>query len=117
VLPELIATGKVLHPRIGWILEDTDQGPVVRAVFQGGPAEEAGVEAANRMVSNAFVQGFVVDYSRADFITAVNGHAVKSRDEVDELVSQAEAGKPIGFTVRRGTEGREREVSIKPVLQ
>jgi S1-C subfamily serine protease len=118
VLPELIATGKVLRPKIGWILIDTDQGPMVRRVLPGGPAQQAGVEPLERMVDNVFMRGFVSDPERADLILAVNGVKVTSREQVEDRVEDATPGEPLRFTVRRGgLRGREREVTITPVLR
>ncbi len=118
VLPELIATGKVLRPKMGWILIDTTQGPMVRRVIEGGPAEDAGIQPIERRVSDAFRQGFIRDYERADLIMQVNGTPVETVDEVQNLVSSSDPKKAILFTMRKGgLRGPEREVSIKPVLQ
>ncbi len=117
VLPELIATGKVLRPKIGWILVDTNQGPMVRRVLPDGPAEEAGVGPVERIVKNVFRLGYIRDIQRADLIYAVNGERVKNKDEVEELVAQSDTSKGIVFTLRRGgVNGKEREITIKPVL-
>jgi len=118
VLPELIATGKVLRPTFGWILADTTQGPMVRRVFSGGPAESAGVQPVERRVENIFLQGYVLDFSRGDLIVAVNGERVGSKDAIEELISRAGTTEPITFTLRRGgPNGRERAVDIKAVLK
>jgi S1-C subfamily serine protease len=118
VLPELIATGKVLRPKIGWILIDTDQGPMVRRVLPGGPAQQAGVEPLERMVDNVFMRGYVSDPDRADLILAVNGVKVTTREQVEDRVEEAAPGQPLRFTVRRGgLRGREREVTVTPVLR
>ena len=117
ILPELIATGKVLRSRIGWILVDTNQGPMVRRVLPNGPAELAGVGPIERMVQNVFRLGFVRDFSRADLIYAVNAVKVKSIEDVEEAIAKSEPGKEIVFTFRRGgINGPERQVKIKPVL-
>jgi S1-C subfamily serine protease len=118
VLPELIATGKVLRPKIGWMLVDTDQGPMVRRVVQNGPADRAGVQPIERLVANVFVQGVVSDIDRADLIVSVNGQQVKSREEVEEIVARADPEKPLVLRLRRGgREGKEREVTVTPVLR
>ena len=118
VLPELIATGKVLRPEIGWVLVDTNQGPMVRRVAEGSPAAEAGVQPIERLVANAFAQGFVRDFERADLIYRVNGTRVEGRNDVEEMIMQNDPPKAITFTLRRGgIQGPERTVSIKPVLR
>lgn len=118
VLPELIATGKVLRPKIGWMLVDTTQGPMVRRVVAGSPAEEAGIEPIERKVESVFVRGFTRDVARADLIYKVNGVRVKNVDDVEDLVSKADYRRGIVFTMRRGgLDGRERQVTVKPVLR
>jgi S1-C subfamily serine protease len=117
VLPELIATGRVLRPRIGWLLVDTNHGPMALYVVKGSPADRAGVQPA-RVPSSAFLKGYVGDTDRADFIYSVNGKAVRTKDEVEDLVAESEAGKPLEFELRRGgISGRPRRVVITPVLR
>ncbi len=118
ILPELIATGKVLRPRLGWILDDTNQGAMVKWVAKGSPAESAGIEPAYRLVASAFLRGYILDYSRADLIYSVNGKRVVTKDEVEDIVSQSVPGKAIEFVLRRGgIEGRERIVLLTPALR
>ncbi len=117
VLPELIATGKVLRPRIGWLLADTNHGPMVLFIGKGSPADVAGVR-PSRTPSNAFMSGYIERADLADFIFAVNGKPVQSKEEVEDLVADSEAGKAIEFELRRGGKGgRARKVMISPVLR
>lgn len=117
VLPELIATGRILRPKIGWLLIDTNQGPLVRRIVKGGPAELVGVQPFEREVKDVFRQGFVRDLERADLIYRVNGKRVASREEVEEILMH-EGHEPVKFTLRTGgVEGREREVTITPVYR
>lgn len=117
VLPELIATGKVLRPKIGWVLVDTTQGPMVRRLLGESPAGRAGIEPIERIVGGAFLRGFVRDVSRADLIYKVNGKRVYNKDEVEDLVSHSDPRQPITFTLRRGgINGRERDVQVKAIL-
>lgn len=117
VLPELIATGKVLRPKIGWVLVDTNQGPMVRRVVQGSPADRAGVTPIEKVVQNVFRSGLVRDFSRADLIYSVNGQRVFNRDQVEEATQRSDSRKPLIFTLRRGgLNGEEREVRIQPML-
>lgn len=118
ILPELIATGKVLRPTVGWILVDTNQGPMVRRVLRGSPADEAGIQPIEREVQSGFLRGYVRDFERADLITKVNNLPVQSRDEVEEALAQLKAGSSFSLTLRRGgLSGREREVKVKPVFE
>jgi S1-C subfamily serine protease len=117
VLPELIATGKVLRPQVGWIIVDTTQGPMVRRVVAGSAAEEAGVQPIERSIQNGPFQGFVRDFPRADLVYRINGTVVRSREEIEELVSQSSRDRPLVVTLRRGgVTGPEREVKITPQL-
>jgi len=117
VLPELIATGKVLRPKLGWMLVDTDQGPMVRRILEGGPAEGAGLQPIERAVQDVFVKGYVRDIDRADLIIKVNGVDVTSREDVEEQIAKISGKDPVRLTVRRGNRsGRERVVELAPVL-
>jgi len=118
VLPELIATGKVLRPRIGWMLVDTNHGPMVQRVASGGPADRAGVEPIERQVDNVFVRGYVRDFTNADLIYKIEGRRVENREKVEEIVASLERAVPLIFTLRKGgIDGPEREVTITPVLE
>lgn len=118
ILPELIATGKVLRPSLGWVLLDTSHGPMVDAVLPDSPAAIAGVQPIKRFVSTVFRAGFVIDFDRADLIYAVNGKRVFNKAEVQEIINQSDLKDPLKFTLRTGgIQGPVREVLIKPVLQ
>jgi S1-C subfamily serine protease len=118
VLPEIMATGKVRRPDMGWDLVNTDQGPMVLRARENGPAARAGVQPMERRLTNIFLNGYVRDITRADLIYQVNGKRVMTSDEVDEIVQQLGPDEPVTLTLRRGgIDGREREVVIKPVLR
>ena len=88
------------------------------SALTGGAADKAGVQPIERPVESVFMRGYVRDFERADVIAQVNGRQVRSRDEVDDLVSRAEREKPITFTFRSGgARGRRRTVQITPTLQ
>ncbi|NLF24890.1 MAG: trypsin-like serine protease [Deltaproteobacteria bacterium] len=117
ILPELIATGKVLRPEMGWILVDTNKGVMVRRVVPGGPADKAGLEPIERMVDNVFARGYVRDFDRADLIVAVNGKRVVNRDQVESLIATA-GSREVNLLVRRGGgNGPERKLKVFPVLK
>ena len=118
ILPELIATGKVLRPKIGWVLLDTTHGPMVEAVLPKSPASNAQIQPIKRLVSTVFRAGFVIDFDRADLIYSVNGERVYNKAEVQEQIAKSDPQKGIKFNLRTGgIRGKEREVIIKPVLQ
>ena len=117
VLPELIQTGKVLRPKLGWMLVDTNQGPMIRRIITGGPADLAGLQPIERRVEQAFVRGFVRDFDRADLIIKINGQNVSTADQVDEAVQSSE-GKELVVTVRRGgIKGEQRDITVKPIFR
>ncbi len=118
ILPEVISTGRVLRPNIGWILVDTTQGPMVRRVQQGGPAERAGINPIERPVDRVFVQGYVRDFKRADLVYKINGRPVASAEQVQDIVRQDARNGVISITLRRGgAQGVEREVKVEPVFE
>ena len=118
ILPELIATGKVLRPYFGWVLVDTTHGVMVRRVMEDGPADKAGLSPIERLVSNVFVRGFIRDYERADLIVAVNGKPVQSRERVEDILSKQKRPSEVVLRVRRGgLRGAEREIILRPELR
>ncbi|MDC0358742.1 trypsin-like peptidase domain-containing protein, partial [Oligoflexia bacterium] len=118
ILPELIATGRVLRPDLGWVLFDTNQGPMVARVLENSAAAQAGVQPYLRQGGTVFRNQYTRDFQRADFIMQVNGRKVYTREDVEEAVSSADRGQSIKFTLRRGgARGRKREVEIKPFLK
>lgn len=118
VLPDLISKGRVLRPRAGWALVDTKLGVFVERVVADGPADKAGLQPVLRRVEQAFLTGYVRDFTRADLIVAVDGRPVTSRDEVEDILSQQDAGKPVILKVQRGGDpARSRSVTLLPVLR
>lgn len=117
ILKDLVEKGRVLRPSMGWILVDTDQGPMVLRVLATGPAAEADVAPIERMV-HGFMRRYIRDVANGDLIVKVNGKRVNTRDDVEEIISNNPADRPIKLTLRRGgIEGNEREVTVKPVLK
>ena len=118
ILPELIATGRVLKPELGWVLVDTSQGPMVHQVLPNSPAEEVGVQPILRRLDRSFISGYVKDFTRADIVTAVNGVAVSSKEDIENIIGQSTASRELEFTLRQGSRDAEpRDVKIKPNLR
>ena len=118
ILPELIKTGKVLRPYVGWVLADTNHGPMVQRVLPNTPAEQAGITPFERAVSGAFLRGFIRDFEGADLVYAINDERVKSSEEVEQRVASADHDKEIEVTLRRGgINGAQRKVRVSPVLR
>jgi len=119
ILPELLSTGKVRRPNMGWYLVDTDQGPMVLRLLPQGAAAVGGISPIeHEIVSQGIVRGFQRDIESADLIYKVNGERVHNRDEVEDSIRRAGKGEAVRFALRRGgIYGREREVSVVPVWE
>jgi S1-C subfamily serine protease len=112
ILKPLIEDGRVIRADLGVRrVLTTDAGLLVVEVLEGGPADVAGVQQMSVRVER--VGPYVVrrpDPGSADLITAINGKAVKS---VDELLSEVEAHAPGDVvTVRVIRDGRPREIKV-----
>lgn len=116
ILPELLTSGKVSRPRMGWQLVDTDQGPMVLRVAPDSVAARAGVSPIERpLPTNAFVRGYREEIESADLIYKVNGVKVRNRDEVEDAIRRSDRSQSILLVLRKGgVYGREREVKVVP---
>ncbi|MCB9030472.1 MAG: trypsin-like peptidase domain-containing protein [Deltaproteobacteria bacterium] len=118
ILPELIATGKVLRPDIGWILVDTDQGAMVHQIVPGGPADLAGVQPILRRVEGVFISGFLRDLDHADLIYAINGQRVTTKDQIADFIAKYGSRDKLHFELRQGGgNGDSRVVEITPIMR
>jgi 2-alkenal reductase len=109
---QLIATGKVVYAFLGVTTEDltptlarhlgyaVSRGAMVSEVRGGSPAEQAGVEGGDDEQS---VNGLDVT-TGGDVIVAVNGHPVRSADQVVRDIGWRLPGETIRLTVVRGQE-------------
>ena len=119
VVAELVATGKVRRPRVGWQLADTDQGPMVMRVVSGGVADRAGVRPIESVFSSeGVVRGYRRDIESADLIYSVNGERVRNRDEVEDMIRKVGRSEPVRLSLRTGgIYGRERVVTLVPAWE
>ena len=116
-LPQLEEFGKVLRPKIGVIVSDTDFGPMLLYVHPGSPAEKAGLSGARQLVRRGVYSGYVVDFSKADFVLEVNSTPVSSKAEVLDLIGKSKEHSKLKLKVRRGlNRGRSKEIEIEPVM-
>lgn len=116
-IPQLKQFGRVLRPKIGVVVVNSEYGPVLLHVSPGSPAEEAGLRGARRRVQRGpFVSEFV-DLTEADFILAVNGKLVRTREEVIDAIEDTEQNAEVELVVRRGlNRAAARKVTVKPVM-
>ncbi len=118
ILPELISTGRVRRPRMGWQLVDTDQGPMVLRVVLDGVAARGGIQPIEKLVARGQLRGFRRDIDNADLIYRINGERVHNREEVEDTIRASRPGQPVKLTVRRGgLYGGERDIEIVPVWE
>jgi S1-C subfamily serine protease len=118
ILPELIATGKVLRAWMGWDLIDTREGPMVLRLTEGSPASVAGLQPIERRVDGGFMRGFVRDFEGAALIKKINGRIVQSKEEVETIISGLRDKNPLKVTVRRGgAPDEERTLTIIPAFR
>jgi S1-C subfamily serine protease len=109
---QLIATGQVVYAFLGVTTEDltptlarhlgygVSRGAIVGEVRGGSPADHAGLEGGTDEQS---VNGLTVT-TGGDVIVAVNGHPVRSADQVVRDIGSRLPGETITLTVVRGQE-------------
>jgi len=111
VVPQLISYGRMLRPIMGlelasdrWIRRYRIEGlPVVR-VFQGLPAEQAGIRGAYRNARGEILLG--------DVIVAVDGKPVRSNDDYLSLLEARQPGDTVTVALRHGDQQREVSVTL-----
>ena len=116
VVPQLIATGKIVRADLGVsrVLE-TERGVVVVTMTPNGPAERAGLQGFRVVKSQKRRGPFVyeeqrIDRSQADLIVAADGKPVRTADDLLGFVEVKRPGDSIELTVVR--EGREGLVTV-----
>ena len=85
------------------------RGVLVMNVVQGSPAEKAGLKGAGLGLGQSQSQG---NFVNADVITAVNGAAVTSMDELASEIQRAKVGDTVNVTVLRNGESQELPVTL-----
>ena len=116
VVPQLLKYGKVLRPKIGVVLVDTDAGPAVLYVQPNSPAEEAGIVGARKLIRRGALVGYVNDFSNADFVLEINGKTVRTKDEANNALSRVEPEKELELKLRTGLGRKTKTVQLKPIL-
>lgn len=116
VVPQLIRNGQVIRLESGIITVQTDRGLLVARLVPGGPGERAGLRPI-RLIREQMQRGpFVyertrVDQASADLVLAVDGQAVKTRDEFLTEIEQKSPGDVVQLTVDR--QGETVQVAVR----
>jgi serine protease Do len=118
VLRELRETGRVVRPWLGIQGRPVDAqiGAVIRlpltpgylaeVVYEGSPAEQAGIQGGNLSV---VVQG--EEYLLGgDIVTAIAGHSIRSHDDYFTRVNALRPGQQVRVTIFR--QGQTRELTL-----
>lgn len=120
VVPALIKTGTYQHPWLGVSglslnpdiaqamgLPPEQRGALIEDVVPNGPADKAGLKGSTREVT-IYGESLRVD---GDVITAINGQAVKSFDDLVTYLARAtDIGQTVTLTVLSA--GKEKEVKV-----
>ena len=109
IVPQLISTGKVKRPGLGIRLLDDRlaarlqlQGAVIEQVVPNSAAQKAGLVGIDR-------EKQVV----GDIIIAVDGHEVRTQNDLYRSLDLLEVGKTVRITVRRDAKTREVDVTLQ----
>ncbi len=112
IVPQLIEKGRFIRPEIGISkVFETEHGLLIYRLAPGGPAERAGLQAAQVVTRR---RGFYVvesiDQNTADLIVAVDGQKVTSADDFLGIIEAKEPGDRIVLTIVR--KGKELHVPV-----
>jgi len=118
VVPALIETGRYADPWLGItgtsvtpILAETldlpvEQGVLVQAVVEDGPADEAGLQGGTRQVR--YEDTFLT--TGGDIITAVDGLEIQGMDDLIVYLADTSVGQQVKLTILR--DGKEQTVTV-----
>ena len=93
IITDIIETGSISKPYLGVTLRSDAEGAVVESVEAGSPAEEAGLQANDK-------------------ITAVNGKAIPSAEELVAFMKTCAVGDQLSLTVLRGEQEQTLAVTV-----
>ena len=107
VVPQLLATGRVLRPTIGIMqVFETEKGLLVVNLTSNGPAEKAGVK-GSRLERKKVRRGVLVleqesiDHSQSDLIVAIDGQKVRQSDDLLSVIETKKSGDQVVLSVMR----------------
>jgi S1-C subfamily serine protease len=106
-VPQLLRFGEVRRASLGIeIFWRADRGLGVVYVVDGGPAARAGIRGAKLerkivRTRRGLEEAIEVDQAAADIILAIDGVAIASTDELQDLLDQLEPGRLVSLTILR----------------
>jgi S1-C subfamily serine protease len=118
-LDELRQNGEVKYPYIGVTTEplypqlaerlglSTDSGAIVAKVIPGGPADQAGLQAADQTIH---FQGQEVR-TGGDVITAIDGHKIVNESDLPQLITRYNPGDTVHVQILR--DGKTQTIDVK----
>jgi S1-C subfamily serine protease len=115
VVPQLLASGRVLRPTIGIMqVYETDRGLLVVVMTPNGPAEKAGIRGSleRRKVRRGVMvlEQETLNHSQADLIIGIDDHKVKQADDLLSVIETKKAGDQVVLTVVRG--GKQLQIPV-----
>lgn len=114
ILKPLIEHGRVVRADLGLTrVYTTDQGLLVLALVEGGPAEQAGIRPIQMKVER-IGPGFIrrsLDPDSADLIVAVEHRRVRTLDDLFTEVEKHQPGDTVRITVVR--DGKPMDIPVK----
>ena len=110
IVPQLIKTGRIQRPAMGVRLlpenilnQSNTKGVAILRVLPDGPADKAGLKGLRRARRGEIVFG--------DSLVEIDGKAVKSPEDINEIIEQHQVGDEVKITAQRGD--ARRTVTVK----
>lgn len=120
IVPQLIEQGRVTRPDLGITrVMETEKGLLVATLASGGPAEQAGLRGF-RIVRRQSRQGLFtyetrqIDRSTADLITGIDGHPVRTVDDLLSYIEEKTPGEQVTLAILREGQPTTLTVQLAP---
>jgi S1-C subfamily serine protease len=116
VVPQLIENGRVIRPDLGISrFYESERGLLIAAVAPDGPADQAGLRGFRLVRTQSRRGPFIVEQTRidqnsADLLVAVDGHRVRTVDQLLDQLEGKQPGQQVVVTVLR--DGRQVDVPV-----
>lgn len=116
VLPQLLEFGKIREPKIGVVIAQTDSGAVILMVQPGSPADQAGLEGAQKIVKRGNFTSYFVDFNNADFILEINDKKIQTKEQAETEILKSKAENELILKVKKIGQ-KPRVLKLKPILE